>query len=209
MTDQKSINHFGVSGGKDSTAALLWAVHESGYDPATIRATMTDTNYILVRYNKNVTIPGIITLWNKHINTALTASRQSRWKSFQSAAKRRVPYIPTVALAQLSETGTIASSNRRMANRLTPLAIIAKCEWSPCSITATAIRSASAAENGDTNSFHWITSKATGESTEPKCQKTKRSYPAGLSKTIIRRGSAFCATTATWLSGHLAIAPMN
>ena len=43
MTDQKIINHFGISGGKDSTSLLLWAVHESGYDPATIRATMTDT----------------------------------------------------------------------------------------------------------------------------------------------------------------------
>lgn len=26
------INHIGVSGGKDSTALLLWAVNESGYD---------------------------------------------------------------------------------------------------------------------------------------------------------------------------------
>ena len=43
MTNQKIINHFGVSGGKDSTAALLWAVHESGYDLATIRATLADT----------------------------------------------------------------------------------------------------------------------------------------------------------------------
>ena len=37
------INHFGISGGKDSTAALLWAVHESGYDPATIRTSFADT----------------------------------------------------------------------------------------------------------------------------------------------------------------------
>lgn len=38
-----NINHFGVSGGKDSTAQLLWAVHESGYPIDTIRATFCDT----------------------------------------------------------------------------------------------------------------------------------------------------------------------
>lgn len=37
------INHFGVSGGKDSCAAVLWGVHESGYEPATIRITACDT----------------------------------------------------------------------------------------------------------------------------------------------------------------------
>ena len=37
------INLFGVSGGKDSTALLLWAVHESGYDPASIRVTFANT----------------------------------------------------------------------------------------------------------------------------------------------------------------------
>jgi 3'-phosphoadenosine 5'-phosphosulfate sulfotransferase (PAPS reductase)/FAD synthetase len=37
------INHIGISGGKDSTALLLWAVYESGYDPATLNATFCDT----------------------------------------------------------------------------------------------------------------------------------------------------------------------
>jgi 3'-phosphoadenosine 5'-phosphosulfate sulfotransferase (PAPS reductase)/FAD synthetase len=37
------INHIGISGGKDSTALLLWAVHESGYDPDSINATFCDT----------------------------------------------------------------------------------------------------------------------------------------------------------------------
>lgn len=37
-------NHIGVSGGKDSTALLLWAVHESGYDPATLDFTFCDTD---------------------------------------------------------------------------------------------------------------------------------------------------------------------
>lgn len=37
------INHIGISGGKDSTALLLWAVHESGYDPTTLRVTFCDT----------------------------------------------------------------------------------------------------------------------------------------------------------------------
>lgn len=36
------INFIGVSGGKDSTALLLWAVNESGYDRATIRAGYND-----------------------------------------------------------------------------------------------------------------------------------------------------------------------
>lgn len=37
------INHLGISGGKDSTALLLWAVHESGYPLESIRATFCDT----------------------------------------------------------------------------------------------------------------------------------------------------------------------
>lgn len=37
------INHIGVSGGKDSTALLLWAKYESGYDPATLDVTFCDT----------------------------------------------------------------------------------------------------------------------------------------------------------------------
>lgn len=39
----KKINLFGVSGGKDSTALVLWAKHDSGYDPETIRLTFCDT----------------------------------------------------------------------------------------------------------------------------------------------------------------------
>jgi 3'-phosphoadenosine 5'-phosphosulfate sulfotransferase (PAPS reductase)/FAD synthetase len=38
-----TINHIGVSGGKDSTALLLWAKYESGYDPETIVASFCDT----------------------------------------------------------------------------------------------------------------------------------------------------------------------
>lgn len=38
-----TINHLGISGGKDSTALLLWAVHGSGYPKESIRATFADT----------------------------------------------------------------------------------------------------------------------------------------------------------------------
>lgn len=37
------LNHLGISGGKDSTALLLWAVHESGYETESLRATFADT----------------------------------------------------------------------------------------------------------------------------------------------------------------------
>lgn len=37
------INHLGVSGGKDSTALLLWAMYESGYDPHSLRVTFCNT----------------------------------------------------------------------------------------------------------------------------------------------------------------------
>jgi 3'-phosphoadenosine 5'-phosphosulfate sulfotransferase (PAPS reductase)/FAD synthetase len=37
------INLIGVSGGKDSTALLLWALHESGYDRSSLRVTFCDT----------------------------------------------------------------------------------------------------------------------------------------------------------------------
>jgi 7-cyano-7-deazaguanine synthase in queuosine biosynthesis len=39
-----TINHIGISGGKDSTALLLWAVHESGYPKESIHATFCDTD---------------------------------------------------------------------------------------------------------------------------------------------------------------------
>lgn len=41
ITD-KTIFHVGVSGGKDSAAALLWMVHESGISRDKIRATFCD-----------------------------------------------------------------------------------------------------------------------------------------------------------------------
>lgn len=37
------INHVGCSGGKDSTALLLWARFESDYDPESLRVTFSDT----------------------------------------------------------------------------------------------------------------------------------------------------------------------
>lgn len=42
MTDY-TLYHFGISGGKDSTALLLWAVHESGYSHDRMVATFCDT----------------------------------------------------------------------------------------------------------------------------------------------------------------------
>lgn len=38
------INHIGVSGGKDSTALLLWALHESGYPRDSLDFTFCDTD---------------------------------------------------------------------------------------------------------------------------------------------------------------------
>ncbi len=38
------INHIGISGGKDSTALLLWAIHESGYDPNSLDVTFCNTH---------------------------------------------------------------------------------------------------------------------------------------------------------------------
>ena len=39
-----TLHHVGISGGKDSTALLLWMVRESGIDPKTILATFCDTD---------------------------------------------------------------------------------------------------------------------------------------------------------------------
>lgn len=39
----ETINHIGISGGKDSTALLLWAVHESGYPRESLDVTFSDT----------------------------------------------------------------------------------------------------------------------------------------------------------------------
>lgn len=38
-----TINHFGLSSGKDSTALWAWAIHESGYPKESIRGSFTDT----------------------------------------------------------------------------------------------------------------------------------------------------------------------
>lgn len=43
LVSRPSIHHIGVSGGKDSTALLLWAVYESGLDPASLDVTFSDT----------------------------------------------------------------------------------------------------------------------------------------------------------------------
>lgn len=40
---QDHINHFGVSGGKDSTALLLWALYESGYPRESLDVSFCDT----------------------------------------------------------------------------------------------------------------------------------------------------------------------
>lgn len=40
---QPHINHFGVSGGKDSTALLLWALFESGYPRESLDVSFCDT----------------------------------------------------------------------------------------------------------------------------------------------------------------------
>ncbi len=37
------LNHIGISGGKDSTALLLWALHESGYPFESLRFSFSDT----------------------------------------------------------------------------------------------------------------------------------------------------------------------
>lgn len=41
--DKKTINLFGLSGGKDSTALWAWAIHESGYDRESIIGIFADT----------------------------------------------------------------------------------------------------------------------------------------------------------------------
>lgn len=43
MNKQYDFYHLGISGGKDSTAALLWLIHESGYPHEKIRVTFCDT----------------------------------------------------------------------------------------------------------------------------------------------------------------------
>lgn len=39
----KHLNHFGLSGGKDSTALALWAIHESGYPRESLDFSFCDT----------------------------------------------------------------------------------------------------------------------------------------------------------------------
>lgn len=39
-----NINHIGLSGGKDSTALLGWALHESGYPRESLRFSFCDAS---------------------------------------------------------------------------------------------------------------------------------------------------------------------
>jgi 3'-phosphoadenosine 5'-phosphosulfate sulfotransferase (PAPS reductase)/FAD synthetase len=58
-----TVNHIGISGGKDSTALLLWAVHESGYPLDSLDVSFCDTGneapetYDYIRYLSETVFP--------------------------------------------------------------------------------------------------------------------------------------------------------
>lgn len=86
----KHINHFGLSGGKDSTALALWAIHESGYPRETLDFSFCDTGnesqitLDYVRYLEQALRVGIT--W---IKPGLDFFALARWKKRFPGAKSR------------------------------------------------------------------------------------------------------------------------
>lgn len=96
------INHIGVSGGKDSTALLLWAVYESGYPKDSIIATFCDTgNEAQITYDH-------IAMLSAKVHPIKTIKPPL---DFFELAKKRKRFPSTAARFCTSELKVIPSQN--------------------------------------------------------------------------------------------------
>lgn len=66
LVTRPEVHHIGVSGGKDSTALLLWAVHESGLDPESLDVTFSDTG------NEHPMTYGYVQMLNEKVHPITT-----------------------------------------------------------------------------------------------------------------------------------------
>lgn len=98
---QEHINHFGVSGGKDSTALLLWALFESGYPRESLDVSFCDTGnespitYDYLRYLEHTLHIGIT--WIKpELDFFALAKRKKRFPSSKARfCTEELKIIPT------------------------------------------------------------------------------------------------------------------
>jgi 3'-phosphoadenosine 5'-phosphosulfate sulfotransferase (PAPS reductase)/FAD synthetase len=103
------INYIGISGGKDSTATLLWALHASGYERESLHATFCDTGneapetYKYITYLSEAVFP-IITL-EPPLDFYELAKKKSRFPSAKArfctqALKMEPTRLDVLALLQ-------------------------------------------------------------------------------------------------------------
>lgn len=79
-----TINHIGLSGGKDSTALWLWAIHESGYPKETLLGSFADTQ------NEYPEIYRQVEILNEHGQKhGVAPIRTLRSEGFLELAKRK------------------------------------------------------------------------------------------------------------------------
>lgn len=82
----QELNHFGLSGGKDSTALAIWAIHESGYPRDTLDFTFCDTGnespitYDYLKYLEDALQVGITTI-HPHLKFFELAKKKKRFPS--------------------------------------------------------------------------------------------------------------------------------
>jgi 3'-phosphoadenosine 5'-phosphosulfate sulfotransferase (PAPS reductase)/FAD synthetase len=112
------IYHIGISGGKDSTALLLWAIHESGLDWSDLRITFSDTGnehdwtywYVryLSRYVRRVTNGKVKIKWlTPELDFYELARKKKRFPSQVARfCTEHLKLLPTAKyINQLTETG--------------------------------------------------------------------------------------------------------
>lgn len=103
--------HLGISGGKDSTALLLWAVHESGIPHSEISATFSDTDnehewtYWFVRFLSRTVFP--ITWLTPELGFYDLAKKKKRFPSMVARfCTEQLKMVPTEKhLQKLVEEG--------------------------------------------------------------------------------------------------------
>lgn len=98
----KHVNHFGLSGGKDSTALAIWGIHESGYPRETLDFSFCDTGNespITLDYVRR--LEDILQIGITWIHPGLKFFELAKWKRRFPGAKSRfctqfLKIVPTV-----------------------------------------------------------------------------------------------------------------
>lgn len=132
----RTINHIGVSGGKDSTALLLWAIHESGYPRDSVVASFCDTG------NENQITMDYVQMLSEQIHPIVTIKPErdfydlAKWKRRFPSRKARfctqhLKMLPTQLFVQslCNETATVLLHSGVRAAESADRAKLPEREW--------------------------------------------------------------------------------